>query len=73
MFLFLVSSRPPCCRETPTHPVTSIPTHPCACIYLPSQALPCSLIGMNAQVMAQYIEFVADRLLGSLGYGKVRF
>ncbi|CAN0021440.1 unnamed protein product [Scytosiphon promiscuus] len=34
-------------------------------------ALPCSLIGMNAEVMAQYIEFVADRLLGSLGYGKV--
>lgn len=26
---------------------------------------------MNAQVMAQYIEFVADRLLGSLGYEKV--
>lgn len=36
------------------------------------QALPCSLIGMNAEVMAQYIEFVADRLLGSLGYEKVR-
>ncbi|CAM9432758.1 unnamed protein product [Ectocarpus sp. 4 AP-2014] len=33
-------------------------------------ALPCSLIGMNAGVMSQYIEFVADRLLGSLGYGK---
>ena len=37
------------------------------------QALPCSLIGMNAGVMAQYIEFVADRMLGSLGYEKVRF
>ena len=35
------------------------------------QALPCSLIGMNAGVMAQYIEFVADRMLGSLGYDKV--
>ncbi|CAM9667907.1 unnamed protein product, partial [Laminaria digitata] len=33
-------------------------------------ALPCSLIGMNAGVMAQYIEFVADRMLGSLGYEK---
>lgn len=39
---------------------------------MPPKALPCSLIGMNAEVMAQYIEFVADRLLGSLGYGKVR-
>lgn len=37
------------------------------------QALPCSLIGMNATVMAQYIEFVADRLLLALGYGKVHF
>lgn len=36
-----------------------------------TQALPCSLIGMNAAVMAQYIEFVADRLLGALGYSKV--
>lgn len=27
---------------------------------------------MNAGVMAQYIEFVADRLLVSLGYRKVR-
>ena len=26
---------------------------------------------MNAGVMAQYIEFVADRMLGSLGYDKV--
>ncbi|GAI97130.1 unnamed protein product, partial [marine sediment metagenome] len=27
------------------------------------EALPCKLIGMNAKLMAQYIEFVADRLL----------
>lgn len=27
---------------------------------------------MNSAVMAQYIEFVADRLLVSLGYSKVR-
>ena len=32
-------------------------------------ALPVSLIGMNARLMTQYIEFVADRLLRSLGYG----
>ena len=31
-------------------------------------ALPVSLIGMNASMMAQYIEFVADRLLRDLGY-----
>jgi ribonucleotide reductase beta subunit family protein with ferritin-like domain len=31
-------------------------------------ALPVSLIGMNASLMTQYIEFVADRLLMDLGY-----
>jgi len=31
-------------------------------------ALPVSLIGMNARLMIQYIEFVADRLLQELGY-----
>lgn len=34
------------------------------------EALPCSLIGMNAARMSEYIEFVADRLLTSLGYPK---
>jgi ribonucleoside-diphosphate reductase beta chain len=34
-------------------------------------ALPVSLIGMNAKLMKQYIEFVADRLLLQLGYSKV--
>ena len=33
-------------------------------------SLPVSLIGMNADLMAQYIEFVADRLLVSLGCDK---
>ncbi len=36
-----------------------------------SDALPVSLIGMNAEMMCDYIEFVADRLLVSLGYEKV--
>jgi ribonucleotide reductase beta subunit family protein with ferritin-like domain len=31
-------------------------------------ALPVELIGMNSKLMSQYIEFVADQLLGSLGY-----
>ncbi|KAF8842251.1 ribonucleotide reductase small subunit [Paxillus ammoniavirescens] len=36
-----------------------------------TDALPVSLIGMNAKLMCQYIEFVADRLLVSLGNEKV--
>lgn len=36
-----------------------------------TDALPCRLIGMNATLMCQYIEFVADRLLVSLGNSKV--
>ncbi|OJT10221.1 Ribonucleoside-diphosphate reductase small chain [Trametes pubescens] len=32
-----------------------------------TDALPCALIGMNATLMRQYIEFVADRLLVALG------
>jgi ribonucleoside-diphosphate reductase beta chain len=36
-----------------------------------TDALPVSLIGMNAQMMSSYIEFVADRLLVSLGCSKV--
>jgi ribonucleotide reductase beta subunit family protein with ferritin-like domain len=35
------------------------------------EALPCRLIGMNANLMKQYIEYVADRLLIQLGYDKL--
>lgn len=35
-----------------------------------TDALPVDLIGMNSRLMAQYIEFVADRLLVALGYPK---
>ena len=35
-----------------------------------SDALPVKLIGMNAELMKQYIEFVADRLLVALGCSK---
>ena len=35
-----------------------------------TKSLPCDLIGMNAELMKQYIEFVADRLLLQLGYPK---
>ena len=34
-------------------------------------ALPCRLIGMNSNLMSQYIEFVADRLVVQLGYEKI--
>lgn len=36
-----------------------------------TEAIPCRLIGMNADLMKQYIEFVADRLLVQLGYEKI--
>jgi len=36
-----------------------------------SDSLPVRLIGMNAELMCQYIEFVADRLLSSLGNEKI--
>jgi ribonucleotide reductase beta subunit family protein with ferritin-like domain len=35
------------------------------------EALPCRLIGMNSQLMTQYIQFVADRLCVQLGYKKI--
>jgi ribonucleotide reductase beta subunit family protein with ferritin-like domain len=34
-------------------------------------ALPCRLIGMNSDLMNQYIEFVADRLIVQLGHDKI--
>ena len=36
-----------------------------------NEAIPCALIGMNAELMSQYIEFVADRLIVQLGYSKL--
>ncbi len=36
-----------------------------------TEALPVKLLGMNSDLMCQYIEFVADRLLLALGYSKV--
>ena len=36
-----------------------------------TEALPCRLIGMNARLMKQYIEFVADRLSLQLGYNTI--
>ena len=36
-----------------------------------TESLPCMLIGMNSDLMKQYIEFVADRLIYQLGYPKL--
>lgn len=38
-----------------------------------TKALPVKLIGMNCDLMTQYIEFVADRLMLELGFDKVRW
>jgi len=36
-----------------------------------NESLPCRLIGMNAEQMTTYIEYVTDRLLTQLGYSKI--
>lgn len=36
-----------------------------------TESIPCRMIGMNAKLMKQYIEFVADRLCIQLGYDKI--
>ena len=36
-----------------------------------TEALQCRLIGMNADLMKQYIEFIADRLTVQLGFDKI--
>ena len=36
-----------------------------------TEAIPCKMIGMNAKLMTQYIQFVADRLCVQLGYEKI--
>ena len=35
------------------------------------ESLPCRLLGMNSNLMTQYIQFVADRLSVQLGYSKI--
>jgi ribonucleoside-diphosphate reductase subunit M2 len=36
-----------------------------------TESIPCRMIGMNSNLMCQYIEFVADRLCLQLGYNKL--
>lgn len=35
-----------------------------------TESIPCSMIGMNAVLMNDYIKFIADRILTQLGYAK---
>lgn len=35
------------------------------------ECIPCAMLGMNADLMSTYIEYVADRLLQQLGYDKI--
>ena len=35
------------------------------------ESLPCRLIGMNSELMREYVHFVADRLLVQLGFEKI--
>jgi ribonucleotide reductase beta subunit family protein with ferritin-like domain len=34
------------------------------------ESIPCNMLGMNNDLMSQYIKFVADRLIVQLGYEK---
>jgi ribonucleoside-diphosphate reductase subunit M2 len=36
-----------------------------------TDSIPCNLLGMNAELMKEYIRFVADRLVVQLGYDKI--
>jgi ribonucleotide reductase beta subunit family protein with ferritin-like domain len=36
-----------------------------------NEAIPCRMVGMNATLMSQYIEYVADGILTMLGYAKI--
>jgi ribonucleoside-diphosphate reductase beta chain len=36
-----------------------------------TESIPCNMIGMNGNLMKQYIEYVADRLVVQLGYRKI--
>lgn len=36
-----------------------------------TESIPCSMIAMNADLMTEYIKYIADRLMISLGYSKI--
>jgi ribonucleotide reductase beta subunit family protein with ferritin-like domain len=55
--------------------VPVFPTIICECVEIEKDfiidAIPCRLLGMNATLMSEYIEFVADRLAVQLGCAKI--
>eukprot|EP00871_Galdieria_phlegrea_P005465 jgi/Galph1/591/GphlegSOOS_G5362.1 len=58
-------------QKLPKETIESIITDAVACEKeFICASLPVALIGMNNELMSQYIEFVADRLLVALGYDK---
>lgn len=61
---------PPAYNRTPLPPPSPPQAVACEEEFV-TDALPVSLIGMNADAMVQYIRFVADRLLAALGVPKV--
>lgn len=36
-----------------------------------TESIPCSMLGMNEVLMKEYIKYIADRLLGMIGYDKI--
>ena len=36
-----------------------------------TESIPCSLLGLNSDMMASYIQYVADRLIKQLGYSQI--
>lgn len=36
-----------------------------------TESIPCNLLGMNSDLMKQYIQYVTDRLLTQMGYAKI--
>ena len=36
-----------------------------------TESIPCSMLGMNNELMSEYVKFVADRLVVQLGYRKI--
>ena len=36
-----------------------------------TESIPCNMLGMNSNLMSEYIQYVADRLVSQLGYSKI--
>jgi ribonucleotide reductase beta subunit family protein with ferritin-like domain len=36
-----------------------------------TESIPCNLLGMNSELMKEYVKFIADRLVVQLGYEKI--